>query len=125
MPELPKKHGASKRYRIPEKKPYDVSVASDADRIRSSSKWKEIRKQAFNVMPYCSDPLGLHKGVTIATEEIHHIIPLMTNSSLAFDLNNLAGLCKKCHAAVEARLRRGQIVKFSSERFVVKPSIET
>ena len=109
----------------PSKKPYDVCTASEADKIRSSGQWKRTRNQAEQVMPNCCDPLGLHEGVTVPTDEIHHIVPIMANRSLAFDLNNLAGLCKRCHAAVEAKLRRGQIVKFSSDRFVIKPSTET
>lgn len=119
MPELPKKHGSSKRYRIPEKKPMAVRADFDAVKIRSSTEWQRTREQAKKLMPTCCDPLGLHKGVIVPTEEIHHIIPIMVDASKAHEMNNLAGLCKDCHRKVESRLRQGLTVKFSKNRFVV------
>lgn len=119
MPKLPKKHGSSKRYRIPEKKPMAVRADFDANKIRSSSKWQRTRRLANMLMPTCCDPLGLHKGVLVPTEEIHHIIPLTIDKSKAHKIGNLAGLCKDCHRKVESRLRRGLTVKFPKDRFVV------
>jgi len=119
MPELPKKHSSSRRYKVPVKNPTYQRSDELACKIRSKSRWQRLREQAFRKMPYCVDPLGLHKGVKVPTEEIHHIIPIMVDPSKAHKMSNLAGLCKDCHRKVESRLRRGLTVKFSKDRFVV------
>lgn len=34
--------------------------------------------------------------------EVHHIVPIETDASLAFDDNNLITLCGRCHEFAEA-----------------------
>ena len=89
---------AIKEGRIKGKPSYHSNDAPGSD-VWRSKRWQETRAVAFNHMPVCLDPFGVHGSRVVATEEIHHIVPLHKDPDrvLAFKLENLAGLCKSCH----------------------------
>lgn len=49
--------------------------------------------------PICYDPFGWH--TVKPCDDVHHIIPISTDSSKAYDKRNLVTLCRQCHAEVE------------------------
>ena len=49
--------------------------------------------------PFCYDPFGLHTATLC--EDVHHIIPIATDPTRAYDKRNLVTLCRACHAEVE------------------------
>lgn len=69
--------------------------------VYNTSKWKNLRHAYYIQHPLCE--LCLKEDIIKPTEEIHHIIPILTGKtqwekeSLAFDSNNLIALCKECH----------------------------
>ncbi len=84
--------------------------ATEASRFRDSRRWKNVRKLAWQRMPLCVDPFGTHErlGRIEVSEDIHHIRSVAARPDLACDLDNLAGLCRMCHARVSGMERAGQ-----------------
>ena len=69
----------------------------EANRIRSSGRWKRLRDSIIKcglVCEFCSQ---------IKSEQVHHIVPLVEDPSLAFDRRNLSCLCEKCHEIAHQR----------------------
>ena len=81
-----------------------------ARKIRNSSRWQRFRKWFLNRHPLCCDPFGNHKrdGGPEAATCVHHIVGLVVAPDLAFDEDNAAALCTRCHAQIEVRERRGE-----------------
>lgn len=71
-----------------------------AQKIRSRARWRRVAAIARSLMPTCINPFDLH-GDDTPTQEIHHIEGLVQRPDLAHDVQNLAGLCKRCHARAE------------------------
>ena len=76
------------------------------NKIRNSRRWQLIREAARRKMPICANPFDLH-GVR-PTEDIHHIIPIAVDADLAYNTENLVGLCKECHAQITAIENKGR-----------------
>jgi 5-methylcytosine-specific restriction endonuclease McrA len=75
----------------------------EACRIRSTRKWTEASSRAKDLV----------KGMCVycyknECEETHHIKLLYLNLDLAFNLDNLAPLCEKCHGFIHVRDGRGE-----------------
>jgi 5-methylcytosine-specific restriction protein A len=90
---------------------YDATRKYDpASLFRSSRKWQNVRRVKLSMNPICEDPCGDHarRGVTSTAKQVHHIVGLMecANDSRAYDLSNLMSVCWKCHAKIEAEVRR-------------------
>lgn len=100
----PDPEGKTKRY-TGKKNPL-TDAQYKAEIIRSSGKWKNRSELLLKKYPWCSDPFGIHYVVWEWAEEVHHIKPLVTHPELAFDWDNLAGICTICHHNIEARVRR-------------------
>jgi len=98
---------ASKQYEM--KRMKDPKLRGNK-KIRSSTRWQKVRKLFIQSHPLCFDPFGNHElmGVAQITEEIHHIKGLYDYKDLAFDMDNLAALCRWCHARIEASERSGK-----------------
>lgn len=84
--------------------------ATDASRFRDTATWQKVRKLARQTMPLCVDPFGVHRlsGRFEITEDIHHVRGVESHPELSCDLDNLAGLCRLCHARVSGMERAGQ-----------------
>ncbi len=83
----------------------------EAERIRSSVQWRRVRESVLDrgrgLCEYCC------KG---AIEEVHHIKPLVSCPELAYSLDNLLGLCLRCHVRLHTRMSRGEDVERQIER---------
>ena len=103
MPKKPRVHKMNSPGRL-HKNPYDPDRAT---KIRSTYRWQRIRSQVRRRNPLCADPFGDHEGIPVATQEIHHIKSLNQFPELAFDLENLQGLCIDCHQKIDHIRGRG------------------
>ena len=66
-------------------------------------RWRRLSEHYRIRNPLCEDCEA--KGVTRASAEVHHIVPISADPSKRLDINNLVALCKKCH---EARHDKGK-----------------
>lgn len=82
---------------------------AEAAALRSSGRWQKVRALHLKREPLCRDPFGDHRtaGRTEAGAQVHHVKAVAQYPHLAFVRENLASLCVRCHARVEARERRG------------------
>lgn len=75
---------------------------SEYKRLLNTHTWKRLRREYLSVHPLCED--CEEQGRTRLASEIHHIIPIGTETSaegmrrLAFDPGNFRALCHECHA---------------------------
>jgi 5-methylcytosine-specific restriction endonuclease McrA len=108
MPFKPISHSQRQRRRLgPKIKPKRKDAA--AVEIRNSAAWQKVRAMVLREQPLCCDPYGDHakEGRLVPTEEIHHVVPLSVDPSMAYDLENLAGLCVACHRRIDQDNRDG------------------
>ena len=85
---------------------------TEASRVRSSYAWtkkaKQIKARDHHLCLYC-----LCQGVITAEElEVHHIVPVEQDESLAFEETNLITLCQRHHEEAE----KGEIPAFELKR---------
>lgn len=106
MPVAPKTNRAAY---VPPKAEYKPKTAEQAAarKFRSSGRWHKFRRMFVAGHPLCVDPLKLHTGQVRATQQVHHIVALVEDMSLALVESNCAGLCTECHSAIEQREQRG------------------
>lgn len=85
----------------------DPCLANAAD-IRSSQRWRNVRRYKLASNPLCEDPHGDHAklGQTVTAREVHHIVSLQTDPDLAYVMDNLMALCSRCHARLSQDERR-------------------
>ena len=102
------KASAPKRHKVYDRhiRHRDPALA-EAARIRSSPRWRQVRKQMLADYPLCQDPHGEHQraGVTRSATQVHHIQGLTTRPDLAFHRENLMAVCSGCHARLEREVR--------------------
>ena len=84
----------------------DRARHAGAEAIRSSARWHKVRRMAMARSPICLDPFGNHSHKTVAAREVHHIIPIEADESLAFTLANLIPLCNSCHRIADEMDKR-------------------
>lgn len=60
--------------------------------------WSAFRKEYFKEHQNVFCVECKRRGVLVGATEIDHIIPLVKNMDLKYDLNNLQPLCKPCHS---------------------------
>jgi len=93
---------------------YDATTRRDdpalalAASLRSGARWQRLRLWFRQRNPLCRDPFGFHAGRPTPASQVHHIIGLTEAPQLAFKADNLASLCQRCHAQVEALERAGK-----------------
>lgn len=86
----------------------DDPALAQAARIRNGSTWRKVRAQHIAQHPLCVDPFKAHGEWPEPACDVHHIIGLTADDSLAYTPENLASLCKSCHNRVEALERAGK-----------------
>ena len=59
-------------------------------------RWRKVRQIVLGRQPLCV--VCMENGVTMSSTEVDHIKPRKDNPSLAYELDNLRGLCKPCHS---------------------------
>jgi len=73
---------------------------SEGKRIRHLVAWSRCRKKALERDCFtCQMCFG--SGL-----EVHHIKPTRTNPEIAYDINNLITLCKKCHVKTYSKEKK-------------------
>ena len=77
-----------------------VKQPKTPSQIRNTSRWRNLSAYIRSKQPFCADPFNRHTA-TLA-DDVHHVIPIVKEPSLAYDKRNLVPLCRKCHAEVEA-----------------------
>ena len=60
------------------------------------SRWQRVRAEYVAEHPTCEDCEKL--GIVRITDEVHHIVPMADAKHLAYEFDNLAALCRQCHA---------------------------
>ena len=81
-----------------EAKRYEKYDRDPAVRRRYGRAWKRIRDSYVQQHPLCE--MCQKDGRLVATEEVHHKVPLSEGGTHARD--NLIALCKSCHAKIHA-----------------------
>ena len=85
-------HSKSKRRtgRVREHRPVTAAM-----KFRSSARWQKFRAWYRSLHPLCErcEP----GGITKASEEVHHVIPLSERPDLGLDEDNDLALCRECH----------------------------
>ena len=76
-----------------------------SDRIRNSFKWQKVRDRVKDRDHYLCRlclPGDGYKRLNNENLEVHHIVPIEQDESLAFDESNLITLCRQHHEEAEA-----------------------
>ena len=74
-----------------------------AAKIRNSAQWHKVRDMVLNRNPMCVE--CEKAGIIEVAKDVDHIVPLAVRPDLAFDLNNLQGLCRYHHNCKTAEER--------------------
>lgn len=77
-----------------DQKAYDELRGSASERGYNHA-WNVFAADYKRRHPLCADCED--KGLTVAVEEVDHVIPLSERPDLKFDERNLRGRCKPCH----------------------------
>ncbi len=72
--------------------------------VYDSSRWQRLRRMHLAASPLCIRCLSL--GTTTAAQQVHHVIPLKTDLSLAYIDSNLQSTCYACHSIIERELNK-------------------
>lgn len=88
---------------------YDTGLrAKDRQKIYNDKRWKEVRMLAL-IRDNFLCVSCLNEGIETKAEEVDHKIELSQDITLAFDLDNLQCLCKKCHSIKTQKEREKRI----------------
>lgn len=86
----------------------EAKTQKASDRARGSSWWRgydtdwiKLRNMYIRANPLCED--CLERDQLVATEEVHHKIPISDRPDLRLVWDNLRALCKPCHSSITAR----------------------
>lgn len=97
----------------------DTAELAAAAAFRSSKKWQRVRRVKLSIDPICQDPFGDHarRGITETARQVHHIVGLneCAGDTRAYDLANLMSVCFRCHARIEATVRKAGILAKANE----------
>ena len=83
-----------------------LGVETDARRLPSSqrgydARWRIVRDAQLFDFPLCA--LCRKKGRATSATCVDHLVPVLVNPDLIYDLDNLQSLCKPCHDRKTAR----------------------
>lgn len=70
-------------------------------RLRNRQAWKKVKRLANERDGYLCVMCLAEGTITYGGLETHHIVPLAVAPELAYDIDNLATLCKRHHEAAE------------------------
>ena len=71
-------------------------VRTEAQRLYSTGWWRRTRRIILARQPLCVNCLMYN--ITTPSVDVDHIIEHRGDHDLFYDINNLQGLCKRCHA---------------------------
>lgn len=66
----------------------------EADAIRHTTRWINTSRWYRRITPLCEHCRNA------LSEEVHHVVPISVDPSMAFEGSNLKALCKRCHRAL-------------------------
>ena len=71
----------------------------DRNRFFHQRRWRNLSIRYRRMNPLCVDPYGTHKaeGRIVPAQHVDHIVSRARAPHLAFDWENLQGLCIPCH----------------------------
>lgn len=82
---------------------------SSYHRLLTAPRWRTLRASVLSASPFCAD--CAREGVLTAATDVHHIVPINESddpesmAALAYDRNNLVGLCRACHIQRHVKLK--------------------
>ena len=81
-----------------------------ARKLRNTRRWRKLSQSVRQESPWCRDPFRTHarQERKKPSESVHHIKPIGLDPSLAYSRGNLAAVCNRCHASLEAMERKGE-----------------
>jgi predicted kinase len=94
-----------------------IAARRDADKVgagrfddafTSDRRWRRLRKMYITAHPLCSE--CLKRGRTVPASEVDHRIPRRDRPDLAFEWDNLDGLCKTHHSIKTRWEKAGHMV---------------
>ena len=112
MPWKPQSHSQRERKRMGRtllgkeyegKRKQDPALA-EAARLRSSARWRRLRRLKLARNPLCEE--CTKHGVVEPATQVDHIVPIVERRDLAFDMENLHSLCSTCHGKKSGEERR-------------------
>ena len=73
---------------------------AERKKIYNTARWQATRKLVLQMQPLCAECMRM--GVIEPAVDVHHIDSFMNykgamREKMAFDFDNLQGLCKSCH----------------------------
>ena len=82
------------------KKKYVNPARAERKKIYNTARWQATRKLVLQMQPLCAECMRM--GVIEPAVDVHHIDSFMNykgamREKMAFDFDNLQGLCKSCH----------------------------
>ena len=86
-------------------KPKRIKESTEITRLRTCRRWEETRKAIYERDHYMCRVCLEQGRITTGKIEAHHIVPLVEDKDLAYDIDNGITLCVKHHKAAD----RGEI----------------
>ncbi len=70
------------------------------DGFYHTTRWRKLRRYVLSREPLCRDPFGEHAewSEVVSATEVDHIVPRRVRPEIELSLENLQGLCKRCHS---------------------------
>lgn len=75
--------------------------------LYDTQRWHRFRAAYLASHPLCVDPFGLHGDTPVLAKIVDHIQDHHGDERLAWDEDNLQGLCVSCHSTKTAREHGG------------------
>ena len=69
--------------------------------VMNSARWQKLRRLKRANDPLCQPCKA--EGLTVPAQQVHHIVAVKVDASLAYTLANLLSVCTSCHARLEAQ----------------------
>lgn len=106
MPNKPRSHESrlqDTRWGKRKQEQYKRDRYGNAQTIRATNRWKKLSAFKRKRSPLCEDPFGYHKedGRPTPVKDVHHIVPIEEEPSLAYSWSNLMSVCRDCHAKLD------------------------
>ena len=96
-------------------RPKRVKESTEITRLRTCRRWEETRKAIYERDHYMCRVCLEQGRITTGKIEAHHIVPLVEDKDLAYDVDNGITLCIKHHKAAD----RGEIDRDKLRRLAV------
>ena len=100
-----------------EQKPKRSKESTEITKLRTCRRWGETRQLIYERDHYMCRVCLAQGRITTGKVEAHHIVPLVENKELAYDIDNGITLCVKHHKAAD----RGEIDRGRLRELVAEP----